>query len=479
MSPAVSVHRLAWRLAVLSLAAIAFVRACVLVLHSPMLALANSYDQVRYTACIDVAPLRPGVPADASNPQAPLRVFAFTHFSFASCYWTSDLLLTAPVALGWNLVEHLGGDSAHSIRTLGVLRVAVWCALGWWLTLALCQANLHVAALVNGLWLAVVAADPANTLYFNTFYAEPAALIGLYASIGGATLLAAERSRHAVVMTLLGACVLALSKFQHLALPALLGIGLLFACGRSARLAATLLLAGSLVGGLAATANRHFAQETMHGIASANRADFVLSALLMNVDDPAATAAHLGLPAECARHANVDGLFVLPEPYEKICSGIENVSTARTWLALLREPAAFARALLHTPALTLPWLPDYLGIVEGEDHGKLPPAQWSLATAFGSSAETAWVLLLAPWIVLFAAWRARRPARAYATVCATASAAIVAIAFFGEGYVDLAKHVELAFDAALASLCLPCVWLLPREQPVGGAEAALLAEHGA
>jgi len=472
VSPGVSAYRPAWRLAALLLAVIACVRACILVLHSPMLALANSYDQVRYTACIDVAPLRPGVPADASNPQAPLRVYAFTHFSFASCYWTSDLLLTAPVALGWKLVEHLGGDSAHSIRTLGLLRVAVWCALGWWLTRALCRANLHTAALVNGLWLAAVAADPANTLYLNTFYAEPAALIGLYASIGGATLLTAEHSRQAVAMTLLGACVLALSKFQHVALPALLGIGLLFACGRSARLTATLLLAGTLVGGLAATANRHFAQETMHGIASANRADFVLSALLMNVDDPTATAARLGLPADCARHANVDGLFVLPEPYEKICSGIDKISTPQTWLALLGEPVAFARTLLRTPALTLPWLPDYLGIVEGMDHGKLPPAQWSLATAFGSSTVIAWVLLLAPWIVLFAAWRARRPARAYAALCATASAAIVAIALFGEGYVDLAKHVELAFDAVLASLCLPCVGWLRREQTAGSAGLA-------
>jgi hypothetical protein len=465
------------RLAVLLLGAIAVLRACTLVLHDPLLALANSYDQVRYTACIDVAPLRPGVPADASNPQAPLRVYGFTHFSFASCYWTSDLLLTAPVVLGWKLAERLGGDSGHSIRTLGVLRLAVWCALGLWLTCALRQVNLHTAALVNALWLAVVAADPANTLYLNTFYAEPAALIGLYACIGSATLLAAERSRQAIAMTLLGAGVLALSKFQHVALPALLGIGLLLTCGRSARLTATLLLIGTLAGGFAAAANRHFAQETMHGISAANRADFVLSALLMNVDDPVATAARLGLPAECARHANVDGLFVLPEPYEKICSGIDKISTPRTWFALLRDPAAFARALLHTPALTLPWLPDYLGVVEGMDHGKLPSAQWSLATVFGSSIATAWVLLLAPWMVLFAVWHAGRPERAYAALCATASAAIVAIALFGEGYVDLAKHVELAFNAVLASLCLPCVWLLRRAQTIARPAAVLTEDR--
>ena len=49
-------------LAVLALAALA--RACGLVLHRPLLAYANNYDQIRYSACLDLAPWRPGERAD-------------------------------------------------------------------------------------------------------------------------------------------------------------------------------------------------------------------------------------------------------------------------------------------------------------------------------------------------------------------------------------------------------------------------------
>lgn len=54
------------RLLVVALALLALVRGLGLVLHRPLLALANNYDQIRYTACLELAPWWPGVPAVAA-----------------------------------------------------------------------------------------------------------------------------------------------------------------------------------------------------------------------------------------------------------------------------------------------------------------------------------------------------------------------------------------------------------------------------
>ena len=77
-----------------------------------MLALANNYDQVRYTACLGLYPYRPGVPPQQQNYQAPLRTYAFQAQADAVCYWTSDLLFQGAAAAGYRLAEGLGGARA-------------------------------------------------------------------------------------------------------------------------------------------------------------------------------------------------------------------------------------------------------------------------------------------------------------------------------------------------------------------------------
>jgi|SRR6185437_5864968 len=89
-----------WFYAALALLAVlALARGFGLVLHKPLLAFANNFDQIRFTACIDVGPNRPGVPPERNNPQAPLRYFSFFPLPADACYWTSDLAFTAPTAL--------------------------------------------------------------------------------------------------------------------------------------------------------------------------------------------------------------------------------------------------------------------------------------------------------------------------------------------------------------------------------------------
>jgi len=172
------------------------VRGAMLVLQRPLLGVANSYDEVRYSSCLDMAPVRPGVPEGDNNPQAPLRLFwFFDGFSRDVCVWTSDLLFTAPVAAGWKVAEALGTTHVHSIGKLGALRLLVWCVAALGLLRAWIRRERLATALALLAVTGVVFFDPAITLFFSTWYAEPAAALGLYLSGAAATLAIAGGSR--------------------------------------------------------------------------------------------------------------------------------------------------------------------------------------------------------------------------------------------------------------------------------------------
>ena len=449
--------------ALVLLTLLALVRGFGLVLHKPLLAYANNFDQIRFTVCIDVGPNRPGVPPERNNPQAPLRYFSFFPLPADACYWTSDLAFTAPTALAWKIDEKLTGTDKHSVRDLGVLRMLAWCLAGAWVTRAWLRVGSRAAALANVAWLALVGFDPANTLYIDAFYAEPTSLLALYLCIAGAALAQATQTRGALLVTLLGACLLATSKFQHLALPGCFALALLlFVRTAVSRRVALVLLLGSLVGGGVVTINRVYSASLMQSLSTTNGADFILSALLLNVDDPVATAGRLGLAPDCAARANIGGVYGLHAPFEKVCPGIGAIPRRAAWGELVSQPRAFARLLARVPTLMLPWIPSYLGVVEGGQFEKLP-ARWpSLSGAIGDSALVAGLLLLLPWLTLGLAWRASAAVRTHLALCAAAVTVVPLIALFGDGYIDFPKHTHLVFSAAFASLCVPLAYLLGR-----------------
>ena len=69
------------------------VRTVLLLAHEPLIALANSYDEVRYTACFDLYPDRPdGIEPTRNSPEAPYAHYRFMPNAAPLCYWSSDLL---------------------------------------------------------------------------------------------------------------------------------------------------------------------------------------------------------------------------------------------------------------------------------------------------------------------------------------------------------------------------------------------------
>jgi hypothetical protein len=447
----------AWFLLITALVGLfALARALGFVLHRPLLAYANNYDQIRYTTCLDLAPWRPGVRADTGNPQAPLQRYAFQPLPKGSCIWTSDLLFSAPVDAVWRLSEALGARAVHSVRRLGELRLLCWLVLAGWATFALQRAGQPELAAAYLAWLALFGLDPANLLYFSTFYAEAAAVTGFHAAGIGVVVALVRPSRSALTVAAFGAVLLAASKFQHVVLPLLLGLALLFGAGRDGRRAALAVMLGATLGLAAQLAGTVRDGPAARSISAVNRANFTLLVLLPESSDRARVGAILDLEESCLAYTG-RSVYAMPVPVDRVCSGVDRWSRATLWWLLISDPPALGRALMHIPKLLLPWATGGLGQVEGKVWASLPATQPSWNAVFGDHRAVATGLLLLPWLVFVACFARRAPriARGFALMCAVGSSSVVLVALFGDGDVDFAKHSHLALNYSLASLGLP------------------------
>jgi len=451
------------RVALVVLALFALARGIALVRHDPMLAMANNYDQIRYTICLDIAPWRPGVDPAKSNPPAPYSRFAFTPLPKGICAWSSDLLFTAPVALAWHASEAMGGRAIHSVRRLGELRLIAWFAVGAWATWFLLRERRVDLALAHLAGFALFAMDPANTLYLSTFYAEASAAFGFYLCLVGIVAALVRPTRGALAIAAIGAVILATSKYQHLMLPIALGIAVLIGGGRSGRrVALAVLVAGALGAGIQ-LANGARDTPSLRYVHWVNNTDYLVGVLLPETSDRERVVEQLEINDECLEYIG-KSVYAMPGSVEKTCTNVMDWHSAELWWLLISDPPGFARALLHVPRLLLPWQPGYLGAVEDGNNEHQPWWMPSLDLVFGERPFFAWTLLLLPWLVVAACLRRGTSpvARAFALVCATGMIAVCLAALFGDGDVEYAKHVHLAVDYALASLCVPIAWLFRR-----------------
>ncbi|HEV7489682.1 MAG TPA: hypothetical protein VGO25_02680 [Rhodanobacteraceae bacterium] len=453
-----------WALALgAALAILGLARGLIVVQHDPLLAIANSYDQIRYTTCIDLAPWRPGVQADRSNPPAPYSRFAFQPLPKGTCIWTSDLVFTAPTALAWRIAERLGGRPIHSVRRLADLRFLAWLAVaafGAWFFVRERRVDLALAHLAA---FAVVAMDPANTLYLATFYAEAAAVFGLYACLVGIATALVRPTRGAIALTAIGALMLATSKYQHLILPLVLAAAVLLGARRAGSKVALALAIAGLVGFGVQLANGMQPTLMASNIARVNRADYTLLVLLPETSDRERIVTTLDIDQACLEYSG-KSVYAMKLPVERICKTVDRWHRTTLWWLLVADPPALGRALLHIPNLLLPWVPEYLGVIEGGDNARPPASAPTLSALFARSIAFAWFLLLLPWLVLAGCFvrPASSLARAFALSCAAGVASVAVASLLGDGDVEFAKHAHLTINFALASLCVPFAALMQR-----------------
>jgi len=468
-----------WRILLIAFAAIAIVRGIVLVTHSPLLAIANNYDQIRELACLDLGPWRPGVNAGVANPSAPLSRYSIQPLSRDPCVWTSDLGFTFPVALAWRAAEAVNGRPVHSVRRLAEFRLAAWFAVAALATRASLRRGRPDLAVAHMAWFSLVGMDPANTLYLATFYSEPAAIFGVYLTVVTATVALLRPSTTTLLIAALGAFILGGSKLQHLVLPMLLGVCILAAGGRASRRVALALVAGGVLGCALQVGNQMRDTWMNRDMAMINRMDYVLTILLEDTSDRDRVARALTLDDECLSHRGKN-VFEIDMPSEKACPNNAEWRKTTMWWLLVSDPVAIGRAAMRVPSLLLPWLPQKLGVVEGGNYAGLPPSTPSIASLFGASRTAAAALLLTPWLILAACCTRRnwRLARAFALVCAVGSSSVCAVALLGDGKVDFAKHAQLAPSLALGALLIPFAGLLTylARRPATADASALASE---
>lgn len=444
-------------LALCALAGLA--RALSLLAHEPLVALANSYDEVRYTACFDLYPDRPAdVRATQNSPESPYSHYRFVPGASPICYWSSELLLQGTVAAGFALEQRVGGGAAHSVRWLGALKLALLLAL-W---CAFCRAFLRqgdrVSALANGLLLPFLFADPANTIYLNTFYAEWSALLAMYA-LCGLILLHHERAptRFARPALALAAFLLAASKIQHLLLPlacagVVLGLGYL--SRRRWPWQGSAVLAGALCGLALQVVQLGRDSDAIRAIEMFNRADVAFTGLFPNASDAAATAAQIGVDADCLRFSGKRAWEMQDYPGHA-CPSLKNLSRARELGALLRDPALSLRLGWHGVLALDPWLAPGLGLVEGADFAPLPADLPTFSSVLARWPLLRLLLLGGPFLalpLLGLGRLARGHTRwlLYSVLTAVIMLASLTVTILGDGLADAPKQGHLVINAALA-----------------------------
>lgn len=450
--------------------AIGTLRALLLCMHAPLYAYANSYDETRYTTCFHFYPDRPAdVPPQLHSPEAPYAKFRFIQTRDPMCYWSSELAFTGTTALIWASAEAMRGGTTHDVRWIAALRWLALLALSIAFSRAWLRRGDARAAIANAALVPLVFADPGNTLYLSTFYAEWTALIALYALVALVLLWrAAPRSRGGFAVLAFVAFALATSKIQHMLLP--LGLGIVVLVLDRWRLKHTSWRAAALIVGALAGLYFQFVQTMREGpmmdtIRQYNQADVVFTGILPFAEDPRAVLAEIGIDPGCAIY-NGKRAWELPDLPEHVCRGLVDFTRGREIGVLLRHPSIAANLAAHgVPALD-PWIADNIGHVEGAAFQKLPASIPSVGRLLTASAAARFILLALPLLSLLVLLGRAGLRKGSAALDATALVvltmiATLAVTLLGDGLADTAKQGHLVINAALAWLLAGLMMRVP------------------
>ena len=367
-------------------------------------------------------------------------------------YPTTELVFVgAAVALDRSLSD----DGRFDLRWLGVVHLlAFLIAAG--LVLTATRRLPPLARAITWALLAFVLTDAAYAVYFNSFYTEPASLIGLLATIGAAGLWLERPGSLGRAGLLLGAALCFVgAKLQNVPLGLLLGGGLLAATAFAPRGSGLPACRRVFVGVGLALALLAFSSwmlaRSPDFFRRQNLYNSVFHELLPHSPSPRADLEELGLDPELVRWSGTDAFAKgtgMEEP--ELVENFHGRISQRHLLAFyLRHPMRLASLLVRAASKALPMRPAELGTrVAADGFPERSPAgghaAWSdlkaslapaalpvigLVIAFG---------LLSPWL-----FRSIFRPRVTAPLAGLgiAAAAAFAIAVIGEGEYELTRHL--------------------------------------
>ena len=451
-------RRLPWLAATTAFVVIGLARLLTLWAHDPLLAYANSYDQVRYTACFNLYPDRsaPVQPTD-NSPWAPYSQYRFFDIPEPFCYWSSEWVFQGVNALAYRVAEAFGAGPSHDVRSMGALRIAALLAMLFAFLRAHWRRGEWAIALAHAAVFAILFSDPGDSLYLNGYYAEWTSLLAAYAMVGLLVLWRNEiGTRRRLIVLGWIAFALSFSKIQHVVLPCVIGLTILLAGRwqqRPASWRAWALIVGGLVGMVGQGLQLGRGGELMESIRVHNQTHVVLTGLLPWSSDKPALLREMGVSADCLQYVGMHA-WQLPGQPQKVCPGVEDFGRGKQLMVLLRHPQLGLALFVHGIGRLQPWIVPAIGQVENGRNDDIPASIPNLGSALRAAPTVFFSLLAMPFLALLALscrrdWRRDRWFE-YTLVTCVLMLATLGVTILGDGLADTPKQGHLIGNAAIA-----------------------------
>jgi hypothetical protein len=440
------------------------------IFHDPLLAYANNYDMIRIQSCHQIWPLDPNIAPGDQTSSAPLKYYKFDKdIRLGGCQPSSELIFTSISAV---IIKIFGLEHGFSVQIFGAVRGLLLSISSIGFSLWFFIKRKIITSLSNSLIYAIVLADPANTLYLNTFYSEFSALFFLYLSL--LLLYSTCLYRKSLLLPFLfssSLLLLSLSKYQHLALPIGILFSLLMINWRN--LASIKYIAiGASVGaitGLSYQAYVLIQQDNMHLIKFANATNTFIGAVLPSASDPYNATQVLGLPKRCADYSGKTWYspgFAKDHP----CPEVINASRFKILLLAIKDPLFLVNITDEGIQLLQPWIVNYLGQISNQNLGQL--TQFFTLSSCLNKLPILFLriaFLIPSLIYLLACTNFTKKISTRTNNLMTLITAIISLmyiiffsALFGDGYIEFQKHTHLFFSLYIALLIIvliPLIWI--------------------
>lgn len=456
---------LAWVLVLAGL-----VRVGLIVMDQPLLGYANQFDMVRTSACIGLYPDLPPPAHLQATTAAPIAVYRTGERVAAGCYLSSEVLVAA-AAMRLSMWARDVEDRVP-LRHVGLLKAGLLALAA--LSIAALLHPYPGAALVHGVIVLFVLADPVATLWMNTLYTEFTTFWGLYVVTSATCILALTPRWRSLTAALLfaGLLTLAFSREQFALLPpALMLMAMPWLWPRSRGLA----IAAVGTATVASVVSFAFLPRQPE-IAQTNRVNAYLGVIVPAAQEPARALATLGLPERCSVLVGATSYLRRGESLERECPEAQRLASIAFLKFLQDEPAVLARSVARLlPTLQAP-SPTYVGVMQGREFATLrdlpawhvSPVDWALARLpLALHAALVIAALIAVPLATLAALAFARPAREkpavpvlMALLLSATTAYALATTVFGDGLAESARHflpgtLALVAGVVAAAVALP------------------------
>ena len=456
-----------------TLLALGLLRAVLIVAHEPVLGYGDQSDMHRTADCVGIEPIAtPLLPGEMARPHA---LYHTAGFKGSGCYPGSSALIAAPVVLAYGIAS-IASDEPEiliPLRAFGVFNLALLAMLVFVVVMAL---RPHpVASVGHAMLIFLLVADPVATLWLNTLYPEPTALLGAYGAVAMTAVVVLERGRSRAHWWLLGASLVALGFAREqfcylpLALVAIAAPALLRQSRRRTVILAIIAASVAVVQVLLGPLRPDY-------VSPVNRVNAYLGSILASSSDEGETLGHLGLPARCASMSGATWESRRGENLDTACPEVLTLSSFAFLKLALTEPVTLLRAISRVLPAAESIVPGYLGIAsEGPIHSvaDLPPRAMSFIALMSKVPSLVFATIVVTLIVAFPVilwwmvWTVHRePAFAALPVTFALLVAIggysIATTAFGDGIAAAARHNWLGALAtfAAAGLLPLVVWQL-------------------